>query len=176
MRNCCNEMCQNSIYDIPYTKEQHEKNKELYEMVLYKALAKVKVRSKDIVSLIRIGAEIISENIECGVDDTSSVYNLIFDCIMFFDEHKRKNVVQELIKLYNNRNHDYGNIAEKQLMWDGAISYKVMLEHKVSRFLNLLEKDNKSKNDSIEDTVKDIVGYSVIYLMWIIKGKKSIKH
>jgi len=167
-------MCENSIYNIPYTKKEHARNTELFEMVLYKAISKVKIRDKNLPNLIRISAEFISEEIEKGNNATNAIYSLIFDCVMFLNEDKRKDIIQNIISMYNDRNYDYGNIAEKQLMWDGKVSYKIMLEHKVSRFLNLLKEKNKSKDDSIEDTVKDIIGYSVIYLMWIIKGEQSI--
>jgi len=59
---------------------------------------------------------------------------------------------------------DYGpnniaRFAEKGLI--------LRLHDKIARLENLLEKDHEAANESIEDTYLDIIGYSVIGMMWM---------
>lgn len=166
-----------TIYDMEYTEEQHKENCELFEVLFHQTLDKIKIKYGDIEDWMLISAENIGEMIERGRDDVGvEVSNLIFDCIMYFPEEERKEVINKVLKIYKTKNYDYGNIAEMQLKWDGVISYKIMLEHKINRFINLQNKQNKVVDEKIEDTVLDIVGYSVIYLMWLTKGMPRANH
>lgn len=167
--------CYNNIYNIPYTEDQHKNNCEIIEKCLEDSLSKVVIKGGNLIDYIRIGAETISESIEEGkINIKTMVENLVFDCVMYFPDSRRKQVIEDILQLYKEKNHDYGNIAEKQLMWDGAISYKIMLEHKVNRLLTLQDRKNKVDDESIEDTLMDIIGYSLIYLVWLVKGCPTI--
>lgn len=61
---------------------------------------------------------------------------------------------------------DYGpeNIAKFGL--NGLV---IRIHDKVARLENLLSKNTNPSNESIEDTLLDIIGYSIIALMWINK-------
>lgn len=167
----------NSIFDIGYSKERHIENCEMFELLLNRSLNKVQMKYGDISDWILISAENISEMVEKGHDDIGvEVSNLIFDCIMYFPEDERLQAIEKVKEIYATKNYDYANIAEKQLKWDGVISYKIMLEHKVSRFINLKNKKRKVLDEKIEDTILDIVGYSVIYLIWLVKGMPRVRN
>tara|TARA_B100000287_G_scaffold38116_2_gene34961 strand:- start:7929 stop:8414 length:486 start_codon:yes stop_codon:yes gene_type:complete len=70
----------------------------------------------------------------------------------------------EVSRTLADKQRDYGpnniaRFAEKGLI--------VRLHDKVARLENLLASNLSAKNESIEDTYLDIIGYSVIGLMWL---------
>ncbi len=72
----------------------------------------------------------------------------------------------EVSTILANKQRDYGpnniaRFAEKGLI--------LRLHDKIARLENLLEKGHEAANESIEDTYLDIIGYSVIGMMWMNK-------
>lgn len=68
-----------------------------------------------------------------------------------------------IVKVVISKQHDYGtdNIAKF-----GHTGLQVRLHDKVARLANLVSKGSAAKNESLEDTWRDIVGYSIVGLMW----------
>ena len=67
-------------------------------------------------------------------------------------------------RILSKKQRDYGpnniaRFAEKGLI--------LRLHDKIARLENLLEKQYEASNESIEDTYLDIIGYSVIGMMWM---------
>lgn len=101
-------------------------------------------------------------------------------------EHKCFDIFMEAFKLFVRKQHDYGptNIGVTGLK--GII---VRVADKVSRLVNLFNKDSlgEAQNESIEDTLLDMVNYSAMGLMdfrgqwprfepteaWKIEGEKE---
>ena len=70
----------------------------------------------------------------------------------------------EVSRILSKKQRDYGpnniaRFAEKGLI--------LRLHDKIARLENLLEKQYEASNESIEDTYLDIIGYSVIGMMWM---------
>ena len=73
-----------------------------------------------------------------------------------------KKIAQELINLFEAKQHDYGpgNIASF-----GNLGVLVRMNDKFERLKNLVLNNKRPANEGIEDTLKDIANYAVIYLM-----------
>ena len=48
----------------------------------------------------------------------------------------------------------------------------VRMTDKLTRIANLLKRENAVKDESIEDTIKDLINYSALLLVWL-RGKKK---
>lgn len=77
------------------------------------------------------------------------------------NEKSIKKITDDVTAILLKKNQDYGG-ASFDLGLNGNM---VHLWDKVSRFRSLLSKDYKNSNfESIEDTLKDIIGYAIIGL------------
>jgi len=77
------------------------------------------------------------------------------------NEKSIKKITDDVTAILLKKNQDYGG-ASFDLGLNGNM---VHLWDKVSRFRSLLSKDNLNPNfESIEDTLKDIIGYAIIGL------------
>ena len=72
-----------------------------------------------------------------------------------FEEH----VSSTLVK----KQHDYGH---KNIARFGVIGLIIRVHDKIARLENLISKEVDPNNESIYDTVMDIIGYSAIGIMW----------
>ena len=68
----------------------------------------------------------------------------------------------EMCALLASKQHDYGH---GNITAFGIKGVLVRLSDKVERFINLKSKKSKAQNESVVDTLRDIVGYCVIALM-----------
>jgi hypothetical protein len=68
----------------------------------------------------------------------------------------------EMCKLLASKQHDYGHGNITAFGMKGVL---VRLSDKVERLINLKSKKSKAQNESLVDTLRDIVGYCVIALM-----------
>lgn len=70
--------------------------------------------------------------------------------------------LEEYVNVFYRKHHDYGpgNIAAF-----GALGVLVRLNDKVERLKNLMKRKTSPKNESVRDTVLDILGYAAIMLM-----------
>ena len=77
------------------------------------------------------------------------------------NEQSIKKITNEIAQILLKKNQDYGG-ASFDLGLNGNM---VHLWDKVSRYKTLLSKYNQSPNfESLEDTLKDIIGYAIIGL------------
>ena len=70
----------------------------------------------------------------------------------------------EIADLVEKKNHDYNNSFDKTINEYGDVAYFLRLEDKLNRLKNLTKKEAKVKDEAIEDTLKDIVGYTLLML------------
>lgn len=77
-----------------------------------------------------------------------------------------KQIATEVAGLVEKKNADYDKSFEKTLSKYGPVAYCLRLEDKLSRFHSLAVKGNCQQvaNESVIDTVKDIIGYSLLLL------------
>ena len=82
-------------------------------------------------------------------------------------------IVNECKSLAKRKNKDYGDNSIKSF---GGLGLLIRISDKVDRLTNILFKKNKPLvNESVEDTVKDIINYSVYLLMILKSNNKNIK-
>jgi len=95
------------------------------------------------------------------------------------DEQEFANVCAELTALHTKKNHDYGNsfgntsdkLAKKKPEY--AVGYQLgMLSVKVDRILQLSAESAWVKDESIEDSLKDLASYAIMTLVERRKNKK----
>lgn len=80
----------------------------------------------------------------------------------------------KMIQLYAKKNHDYGNSFNKG-MDDIGIKYGIgRLYDKMNRIINLTNVEAEIKDESIEDTIRDLACYSVMTSVYlnVVKGNK----
>ena len=73
-----------------------------------------------------------------------------------------KDIAQHQIAVYESKNADYGRATGKLYEKYGMSYYMIMLEQKMLRIENLLNKDNKANNESIEDSLLDLSNYAIL--------------
>ena len=85
---------------------------------------------------------------------------------------KFKQIVSEMADTYEKKNADYGNSFETTLDKWGVNIGLARIEDKFNRITSLLSSsDQKVKDESIDDTLKDMATYTIMLLMWMQKGK-----
>lgn len=72
--------------------------------------------------------------------------------------------IQEQMSIYTKKNNDYGNAFYKSLEKYTNIAYCVRAEDKINRLLNLVSKEGQVKDESLEDTLRDLFNYTAMYL------------
>lgn len=73
-------------------------------------------------------------------------------------------IALEIAELVEKKNHDYNSSFSKTLKEYGDIAYFLRIEDKLSRLKSLSNKDAKVVDESIQDTLKDIIGYTLLML------------
>ncbi|MHB8084030.1 DUF1599 domain-containing protein [Clostridium botulinum] len=84
---------------------------------------------------------------------------------MFDKAERHKSICGELNKIYRNKNHDYGDSFGETYKKLGIISAVTRITDKVNRLQSLTVKDQKVKDESIKDTLKDLANYSIMTLI-----------
>lgn len=80
-------------------------------------------------------------------------------------------VTYEMSKIYDNKNHDYGNSFDKSLDTFGIVASVVRLGDKLNRLVSLTQKESKVQDESLKDTLLDLANYCVMTLMWLQKNE-----
>jgi len=77
-----------------------------------------------------------------------------------------EDTAKQVVDLIARKNKDYGNSFSKQREKHGVTSFLIRLEDKLSRYENLSKVDSKIKvtDENLEDTLKDIIGYTLLEL------------
>jgi len=81
---------------------------------------------------------------------------------------KVKEISLEIADMVEKKNKDYGNSFDTTIKEYGMTAYFLRIEDKLSRLKSLNKTQEKPLiNESIEDTLKDIVGYTLLMLNYI---------
>jgi len=82
-------------------------------------------------------------------------------------------IVKETEEIFLAKQHDYGseNIAQF-----GEVGVLVRLNDKMERLKNLVTNNNTPKNESLQDTLYDIINYAIIYSMILNDEWENVKH
>ena len=76
----------------------------------------------------------------------------------------------EIAQLVEKNNHDYDNSFDKTMDKYGDTAYFLRIEDKLNRLINLSKKEAKVNDEKVEDTLKDIIGYTLLMIKY--KNKK----
>ena len=84
------------------------------------------------------------------------------------------NIALEIAELVEKKDKDYNRALSKTIKEYGNVAYFLRIDDKVNRIKNLLLNNNNAEiNESVEDTLKDIVGYTLLMLKEI-KNRRYI--
>ena len=109
------------------------------------------------------------ESFSAPIESFGETFN---DCGRF---EKMLGVVTEIVELLEKKNNDYGNSATQTYEEYGDVAFFIRISDKINRLksLTINNKTQEVKDESIDDTVKDIIGYCLLYLEW--KNSKEDK-
>jgi hypothetical protein len=79
-------------------------------------------------------------------------------------ELKIRLICDEIANTIIAKNHDYGDSFRKVYEEYGDISVAIRLTDKLERFKTLINKTNEVKDESKEDTLRDLAGYAILRL------------
>ena len=75
------------------------------------------------------------------------------------------NIAKEIAELVEKKDKDYNSAFSKTLKEYGNVAYFLRIDDKLNRLKNLMLNNNGPVvNESIEDTLKDIIGYTLLML------------
>ena len=81
-----------------------------------------------------------------------------------------RQIALEIAELVERKNHDYDNSFDKTMDKYGDTAYFLRIEDKLNRLINLSKKEAKVNDEKVEDTLKDIIGYTLLMIKY--KNKK----
>lgn len=79
-----------------------------------------------------------------------------------------KYLTEDLYKVYEAKNADYGSSVTDTYNRFGDISFLVRITDKYNRICTLMEKEAKVKDETIDDTIQDLINYLIL---WQIERK-----
>ena len=85
-----------------------------------------------------------------------------------------KEITDDMIALYERKNHDYGNSFSETYRKLGIISAATRMLDKMNRVVSLVTKDKQEvKDESLRDTLIDLANYAVMTIMELDGEKPS---
>ena len=74
-------------------------------------------------------------------------------------------LANEIAELVEKKDKDYNSAFSKTLKEYGNVAYFLRIDDKLNRLKNLMLNNNNAEvNESVEDTLKDIIGYTLLML------------
>ena len=80
---------------------------------------------------------------------------------------------KECVELYAKKNHDYGNSFDKGCDAIGPAYATGRIYNKVDRLITITKTESEVKDESVEDTLKDLACYSLMYLAYLDKKRAA---
>ena len=77
-----------------------------------------------------------------------------------------RQIALEIAQLVEKKNHDYDNSFDKTMDKYGDTAYFLRIEDKLNRLINLSKKQAKVSDENVEDTLKDIIGYTLLMIKY----------
>ena len=90
---------------------------------------------------------------------------------------KFKEIVDEMLDLYQRKQSDYGDSVAKTFDEYGLVSFLVRIEDKLNRVSTLTKKsstEQQVKDEKIEDTLLDLANYSIMALIELDRVKSKL--
>lgn len=76
------------------------------------------------------------------------------------------NEAKQCVELYSRKNHDYGNSFDKGMDNIGEAYGIGRIYDKMNRLITLTKEEAKVKDESIDDTLRDLACYSIMMLAY----------
>ena len=76
------------------------------------------------------------------------------------------NEAKQCVELYSKKNHDYGNSFDKGMDNIGMAYGVGRIYDKMNRLITLTKKEAQVKDESIDDTLRDLACYSMMMLAY----------
>ena len=127
--------------------------------VLQKALGEVKEQLFETESKV-INMEDVSFNTEGYIVDLDDVKEETAN--PFMEEYEK--IVTDTMELCMAKNKDYGSSVQDTYNKFGDVSYLVRITDKYNRICTLLDKEAEVKDESIDDTIRDMANYCFLWL------------
>ena len=83
------------------------------------------------------------------------------------------NEAKQCVELYSRKNHDYGNSFDKGMDNIGMAYGVGRIYDKMNRLITLTKKEAQVKDESIDDTLRDLACYSMMMLAYRKKKNKK---
>jgi len=92
-----------------------------------------------------------------------------------------KKTVSDMLKIVEMKNADYSwkwtfdNFKTVEILWITSTAKWILVRmiDKITRISNLLEKENKVKDETIEDTLIDLANYSILLKIYLMSKRKN---
>lgn len=80
---------------------------------------------------------------------------------------RHMDICKNLNKIYEQKNHDYGDSFHDTFVEEGAAMARIRLSDKLNRFKKLSREDSEQKvnDESIRDTLLDLANYAIMTVM-----------
>ena len=106
-----------------------------------------------------------SENLYILYDDKGDIGTLSKRRFIPVDENSIVELATEIAELVEKKDKDYNSAFSKTLKEYGNVVYFIRIDDKLNRLKNLMLNNNSGEiNESVEDTLKDIIGYTLLML------------
>ena len=76
------------------------------------------------------------------------------------------NEAKQCVELYSRKNHDYGNSFDKGMDNIGIVYGVGRIYDKMNRLITLTKKEAQVKDESVDDTLRDLACYSMMMLAY----------
>lgn len=86
------------------------------------------------------------------------------------DVDRFENITKNMLNIFKQKNHDYGNSFEQSLNEEGLAASRIRMGDKWNRFKQLSKGAKAQVNDeSLRDTLIDMANYIIMTVMWLDK-------
>lgn len=99
------------------------------------------------------------------LDDDNELINYCKKRFVIAEENNIVVLANEIAELVEKKDKDYNSAFSKTLKEYGNVAYFLRIDDKLNRLKNLMLNNNNAEvNESIQDTLKDIIGYTLLML------------
>lgn len=106
-----------------------------------------------------------SENFYHIIDDNYKKKICAKNRFIVTEENTIVDIAKEIGELVEKKDKDYNHAFSKTLKEYGNVAYFLRIDDKLNRLKNLMLNNNNAEvKESVEDTLKDIIGYTLLML------------
>lgn len=156
------------------------------EQVIQKQIDELKRKRSSIYGLVYPGADLIKieekalqsfldEHKEPQLEkDIASASKALYKAsAMNSFEFSLDKITSEIVDLLVRKNANYGNSFDRQMDEYGMLAAVIRLDDKMSRLRALTKGEPDKVGESVDDTLRDIVGYTLLTLNWLVSQPKE---